>query len=182
MKEKLCYIKPEKLKLQDMVLIAMFGAIAIILGMYPFTLMIGKSFKITFSQISNTLVSGFYGPIVGGFFGGILDIIKFFVNPTGSFFPGFTISGIVNGVIFGLILYKKPISIKRMLLAKIISSVIVDILMNTYWLTLLYGTDFIAILPMRLLKTAIMLPVDTILMFLIMSRVAAFFKKKNYTT
>ena len=179
-KEPICFIKPDTMKLQDYVLIAMFGAIAIILGMYPFTFMLGENMKITFSQITNTIVSGFYGPIVGGMFGGALDILKFFVNPTGSFFPGFTISGIVNGILFGLILFKKPLTLKRVFLGKLITSIIVDIFMNTYWLTLLYGSDFMVILPLRLVKVGIMLPIDTILMYLIMRRLIVLFKKNNY--
>ena len=69
---------------------AMFGAIAVILGYY--SIEIGPYIRIGFADIPNRLVDYLFGPVVGGCFGGILDLLKFMMKPSGQFFPGFTLT------------------------------------------------------------------------------------------
>ena len=97
--------------------------------------------------------------------GAAADLIKYLVHPTGAFFPGFTISGAISGMIYGIILYKKPLQIKRILLANGLVMILVNILLNTYWLTLLYGQGFMAILPVRVLKEIILYPIYVALFY-----------------
>jgi len=87
------------------------------------------------------------------------------VNPTGPFFPGFTISGFYGGLIYGMVLYKKPLSIKRVIAANTLVTILVNLLLNTYWLTLLYGNAYMALLPARIVKQVIMLPIEVILFY-----------------
>ena len=97
--------------------------------------------------------------------GGLADLLKYLVNPTGPFFPGFTISGICGGIIYGLVLYKKPLTVKRVILANLLVTVSVNIFLNTYWLTLLYGDAFLVLLPARILKQAVMMPIEVVLFY-----------------
>ena len=83
---------------------AMFGAISVVLGY--FTIAIGDYIKIGFSTICNQFVYYLFGPVVGGFFGGALDVLKFLIKPTGAFFPGFTIGAMIGGS--GSRIYSKP--------------------------------------------------------------------------
>ena len=66
----------------------MLGAVSVVLGY--FTLAIGDYIKIGFSSIANQMVHYLFGPVVGGAFGGALDILKYMVKPTGPYFPGWT--------------------------------------------------------------------------------------------
>ena len=95
---------------------AMFGAISVVLGY--FTIAIGDYIKIGFSTICNQFVYYLFGPVVGGFFGGALDVLKFLIKPTGAFFPGFTIGAMIGGVLYGCFFYKKPITLPRVLAAE----------------------------------------------------------------
>ena len=97
--------------------------------------------------------------------GAAADIVKYLVRPTGAFFPGFTISGALSGVIYGVILYKKPLSIKRIALANGLVMIFVNICLNTYWLTLLYGQAFMAILPARVIKQIVLFPIYVALFY-----------------
>ena len=63
-------------------------------------------------------------------------------------------------------LYKKPLSLKRVIIANSIVAVTVNLFLNTLWLTLLYGDAFFALLPARAAKQLIMLPVDTLLFYM----------------
>lgn len=132
---------------------------------YVASIDIGNYIRIGFSNIPNIVASYLFGPAIGCFFWGALDIIKYLIAPNGAFFPGFTISAAINGIIFGCILYKKPLSIYRVLVAQVISKVFVNICLNTLWLNILYQQAIKAILPARILSNAIMLPIDTIITF-----------------
>jgi riboflavin transporter len=153
-------------------LVAMLGAISIVLGMY-LTIMPVETMKISFTFLPNEFVYYLFGPVVGAVYGAALDILTFVVRPTGPFFYGFTVSAILTGFIYGIILYRKPLSLMRIITAKVIHMVAINLILNTYWLTLLYGSGFLALLPMRLLKAVIMLPVETLLLYSLIKGVEA---------
>ena len=90
------------------------------------------------------------------------------LKPTGPFFPGFTFNAIIAGIMYGSILYKKPVSIKRILIAEILVSFICNILLGTLWLNILYGKAFFAILPMRAIKNIVLLPINSFMAFVIL--------------
>ena len=144
---------------------AMFAAISVVLGY--FTLVLGDYLKIGFSTIANQFVYYLFGPVAGGLFGGTLDILKYIIHPTGAFFPGFTISAMVGGVLYGCFLYKRPISFWRVLAAELTVSIICNMLLGTLWLSMLYGKAFMALLPMRVFKNIMMWPVNSILFYTI---------------
>lgn len=152
-------------------LIAMFGAISIVLGYL--TIMPVDTIKITFTFLPNEFVYYLFGPVVGVIYGAALDILTWFIRPTGPFFYGFTVSAVLTGLLYGSILYKRPISVKRILIANLIHLCTINLLLNTFWLTQLYGYSFMALLPMRALKAAIMFPVETAMLFAVIKGVEA---------
>lgn len=143
--------------------LGLFGAIAVVLG--AFTLVLGDYIKIGFSTIANQFVYYLYGPAIGGLFGGVLDILKYFVKPTGAFFPGWTVSAAVAGVLYGCFLYRRPLSLMRVLAAELTVSVVCNMLLGTLWLTIMYEKGFLALLPMRILKNLIMWPVNSLIFY-----------------
>lgn len=149
--------------LKSLVMAAMLLAIAVVLGF--FTLQLTEFIKIGFAYIANEFAGMMFGPVVGSLIGALADILKYMVNPTGPFFPGFTISGFCGGLIYGVILYQKPLSVKRVIVANTLVTVLVNLLLNTYWLTLLYGNAYMALLPARIVKQLIMLPIEVVLFY-----------------
>ena len=73
----------------------------------------------------------------------------------------------VGGLIYGLVLYKKPVTLPRIILCNTLIAVFVNMLLNTYWLTLLYGNSFLAIWPARIVSNLITLPINIILYYLV---------------
>lgn len=142
---------------------AMFGAISVVVGY--FTIVVGDYIKIGFSTIANQFVYYLFGPVVGGTFGGALDVLKYLIKPTGAFFPGFTASAILGGVLYGCFFYKRPVSLRRVLAAELTVSVICNMLLGTLWLSMLYGKGFLALLPMRVIKNLVMWPVNSLLFY-----------------
>lgn len=143
----------------------MMAAIGVVLGY--FTIPIGDYLKIGFSSIPNQCVYALFGPAVGCAFGGILDILKFIIKPTGAFFPGFTLNAMIAGVIYGIAYYKHELTYKRIFIAELITAVIVNMLLNTLWLSMMYGKAFMVLLPPRVIKNLIQVPVNAFVFFTI---------------
>lgn len=144
---------------------AMFAAISVVLGY--FTIVIGDYIKIGFSTIANQFVYYLFGPVVGGLFGGALDVLKYIVKPTGAFFPGWTLSAIVAGVLYGIFLYKKPINFWRILLAELVVSMVCNVILGTLWLHMMYGQGVYFLLSLRIPKNLIMWPINSMLFYTI---------------
>lgn len=143
---------------------AMLTAIGIVLGF--FKLPINQLIEIRFGSLPICMAGMMFGPAVGGVVGGLVDIGGYLVKPTGPFFPGFTLSSIVGGIIFGVILHKKKITFLRVLVAQSVYTLIVGVIMNSYWLNLLYlKSGYVAVILTRLPKELIMIPIYSVLMF-----------------
>ncbi|CRZ34896.1 ECF transporter S component (folate family) [Herbinix hemicellulosilytica] len=142
---------------------AMLGAISVVLG--SLRIDVTPFLRISFSFLPNRFVFYLFGPAVGGIYGAAMDILTFIIKPSGAFHPGITFNAFITGVIYGLVLYKKPATIKRIFIADIIQMIIVNLLLQTYWLTGLTGLSFFALFPPRALKALIMLPIETLLFY-----------------
>ena len=153
---------------KNLALCGVMGALSMVLGIVA-SIQIGPYIKIGFSGLPNRIVECLFGPVIGCIFGGTMDILKFIAKPDGPFFFGFTFDAMLAGVLYGSILYKKPVTIPRVFVAELAAKVIVNCGFNTLWISVLYGKGFLAILPMRLLKNAIMLPIDTIITFALLT-------------
>ena len=132
-----------------------------------------------------------FGPVVGAIFGGVLDVVKFLIKPDGGFFFGYTLTAMVGGLIYGLFFYKlqikKPLetgltgsklviawikanalSILLIFIANALVKVICNIGMNTLWTSMMSGKAWMALIPSRLVKNLIQIPVDTVLHFVLL--------------
>ncbi len=143
---------------------AMLLALGIILGMLKIP--INQFIEIRFGSLPISIGGALFGPGVAAAIGALSDIGGFLVKPTGPFFPGFTISGIISGIIFGLFFYKKNLTFQRILAAEVVNTIIVNLLLNTYWLMTLYGTTtYMPLLISRLPKEIILTPIIALIMF-----------------
>lgn len=116
--------------------------------------------RIGFGFIPVALSSIMFGPILGGITAMLSDIIGMIIFPQGAYFPGFTFSAFLSGVIYGCILYKKPNTIIRIAFAVLIVALFVDLGLNTLWLSIITGKAAMALIVPRFIKSAIMLPVQ----------------------
>ena len=136
-------------KTKVMAVAAMLIAIGVILGF--FSVQLTEFIRIGFSGIPNELASMLFGPVVGGIMGGIGDILKFLIKPTGPYFFG----------------YHRPIQLGRVVAAKITVALLVNLLLGTWWLTILYGKGFLAILPARFIKQVVSVPIDSVIFYVL---------------
>ena len=111
-----------------------------------------------------------YGPLWAGAAYACGDILGMLIFPSGQYFPGFTATAVVTGVIYGLYLYKKEVTWPRVILASMTVLIISTLCLNTLWLSILYGNAFLGMLPTRIMEAAILWPVQVVTIKLVNDR------------
>lgn len=143
---------------------AMLSALGIVLGF--FKIPINQLIEIRFGQLPIEMAGMLFGPGVAGVVGAITDVGGYIVKPTGPFFPGFTFSSIVSGIIFGLMLHGKKITFLRVLMTQVIYTLVVGVILNSYWLDMLYFQNgYVATIIARLPKELIMIPIMSVIYY-----------------
>lgn len=135
--------------------------------------------RISFGFLPIALASILFGPVIGGAAAALCDILGMMIFPRGAYFPGLTFSALLTGSIYGLFLYRKPKSVFRIALAVLTVTVIPDLILNTIWLSMLTGNPAAAILIPRLIKSAVMFPIQVFTIH-IMWQYAGSFIQRNY--
>ena len=122
--------------------------------------------RISVAFIAISASAMMYGPIWAGVAAALADLISFLLFPAGTFFPGFTLSAFIAGALFGLLLYEHKPSILRALIASLLVIVVVDVSLNTVWLFLLIpGKTLLALFVPRFIKSLIMIPIETFVVY-----------------
>ncbi len=164
----------QKITTRQLVLMALLVAMAVVLS--RFLSISTQSMKIGFSFVPIVLLGMLYGPIWAGVCAAMADFIGAILFPVGAYFPGFTLTAALTGVVYGLFLYKQPKPL-RVVAAVGLVEFGLNLILNTWWIHLLYGTNYLALLPTRALKNVVMFPIQIVIILLIIPRLAAFKKK-----
>ncbi|MCU9534336.1 folate family ECF transporter S component [Streptococcus sp. CSL10205-OR2] len=153
-------------------LATILAALAIVMGF--FKLPISQIVELRFASHVIAIAGSLLGPVVAMVVGIISDLGGFFIKPTGPFFPGFTISAALTGLIYGFFLYRKPFSLKRIIIAQVVYTVAISSLLNTIWLAILYQLPFYETFIARLISSAIQLPIHIIILTLLIKGIERF--------
>lgn len=146
------------------VLMAMLAAIQIVLSRF---LSINLwNLKIGFAFVPIALAGMLLGPVGAGLTGMVADIIGATLFPSGTFFPGFTLTAFITAFGYGFFLQKKQ-NIGNILAAVLFSEIVGTILLNTLWISILYGTPFIAVMIPRVGQAIGMAVVEVIVIKLL---------------
>lgn len=116
--------------------------------------------RIGFGFVPIAICGMLYGPAWAGVAGGVADVLGATLFPIAPYFPGFTLSSILTGLIFGLLLRREEGGWSRLSLAVGLNCLGVSLCLNTLWLSLMYGTPFLVLLPTRILQNLIMIPIQ----------------------
>ena len=155
----------------------MFMAVWVVLVLA--VVQVSDSVSISFEFIAVFLVGAMFGPFVGAIFGFFGDLMAYLVNPVGSFFVLYAVSVMVDGLIYGVILYKNKFGVKRVVLCQIIRDVLTNLILNTIFIHMQTGQDlFILFWFTRLPKNIIKIPVNCVLIVLITKLIQKILKKR----
>ncbi len=126
--------------------------------------------RIGFGFVPIAAAGMLFGPIPAAVMAALADVLGAVLFPTGPFFPGFTVTAALTGLSFGLCLYKKRSTV-RVLIAVGVNQLVLGLLVNTYWISVLYGSPFLPLLTTRLIQCAVLVPVQLVVT-LLMGRAA----------
>ena len=105
-----------------------------------------------------------YGPAWAALCSALGDLAGALLFPTGAFFPGFTATAALTGLIYGLFLYKNRPGLRQCFFAALANGFVVTLVLNTAMISLVFGPDFWPLLYARLAEFAAMLLIQTLVM------------------
>lgn len=164
--------KTSKFTTQKLVMTALLVALYVVIN--RFFSISTWDIKIGFSFVPVVIGAILLGPIYGGLIGGLGDFIGALLFPFGPYFPGYTATAFLMGWWYGKVLQKEQ-GKKQILLAVILAELTCSLILNTLWISLVYGSSYIALFSTRIMQFALMSLVK-IVTIAIMSRYLSYFK------
>lgn len=162
-------------KLFTLTCLALLTAMQIVIARF-LAIPVTESIRFSFSFIPVVIAARRFGILGGVLVYGLGDFLGAMIFPTtGAYFPGFTLTSAISGLIYGLFLAKKGGPV-RIVLSVLTSQVLCTLLMNSYWVSTLYGSDFGAVLLSRLPQSAVMSVLQIVFMLLLLEKICSVIK------
>lgn len=161
---------------RNLVTVALLVALNIILSRFiqiplpPFN-------RITFGFIAIVLMGYLLGSVYAVIGAATADFLGAILFPVGgAYFPGFTLTAMITGFIYGKMFYGHTASLKRIIIANLLVIVLSHLLLNSIWLSMLTGKAFLVILIPKIVKNFLMLPIESAMIFVILKYVCGYIK------
>ena len=121
-----------------------------------------ESIKLSLDFIPVVVSAVLFGPVPAMIISILADVLGAFLFPVGPFFPGFTVTAALTGLLYGALLYREQ-NMSRIILAVVLQQGILSLLLNTFWLKVLYGLPYLPTLVGRLVQAGIMSALQIVL-------------------
>lgn len=151
---------------RHLTIMALLLAMRILLSYLP-GINIGKFVEMGFGFIGTTTAAAILGPfymVIFAVFYDLLDILV--IHPTAMFFIGFTLSAAVAGFIYAKGLWRQEVTAKRAIIVTFIVTLGVNLIMNTFWIQLMYDKAWIGLIQLRLIKNLISFPLNAFIIYM----------------
>lgn len=154
--------------------------IALKVAQSGFFLPVGENLRISFGYLLISVEACIIGPIPALVSGFVTDIIGFIVFPSGAFFPGYTLSAMLNCFIFAIFLYQTRITIFKLFTARLLINVLINATLGSLWTSMLYSKGFTYYFSVSIMKNMMLLPLEVFLLILVFKLVIPTLEKKNF--
>lgn len=122
-----------------LVQLALMTALSIVMAEFFNVKVIKNVIELSFGFLPLAVTGMLFGPIPGMMVGAVSDILGALLSGA-EFFPGFTLTAILEGLFYGLFLYRENANWKHVLIAQALVSVICFAGLNSLWVYLMgYG-------------------------------------------
>ena len=167
---------------RTLVFAALIVALRVIVKMAKIPLVAGLS--LTFDCYVNALGSIVYGPVVAIFVGAISDTVGCMLFPSGPYFFPFIFIEISSSVIFALFLWRRKISVGRVLVSKFTVNMICNICLTSTFLKWMYimlgdprAATYNVINFVRIAKNLVLFPIESIFIIVVLGGFVPVLKK-----
>lgn len=144
-----------------MAILSILLALEVIIARFG-TIRPSESIKLSLDFIPVVIAAILFGTVPAVIMSILADILGAFLFPVGPFFPGFTVTAALTGLIYGLLLYKSQ-SFPRVICAVLLQQILCSLLLNTFWLHVLYGLPYLPTMVARLIQGGIMIALQLVL-------------------
>lgn len=127
--------------------------------------------RIGFGFLPCAIMGIMYGPLWAGAGYAIADVLGMVIFPNGAYFPGFTLTAFLTGLVYGFFYRNREVTLKSSILPNAIVSFGLNLILDTVWLMILMGQGFLALLPARIIKCAIMFVIQTVIIPLVWNKI-----------
>lgn len=162
-----------------LVLTALLIALNITLDLLGLTIRLPPNLRIGFGFLCNAAIGMLFGPVVGVLAGVCTDVLGYFAGnlTMGAYFPGFTVTAMVAGFIWGIWLYPRKLTVWRAIGAKTCVNLFCNIGLNTFWLMQTGGKAMNVLLIERIPKNLLMLPIEIAILYVCMKVVLHIYQR-----
>lgn len=149
-------------KIKELTFMAFVVALDIIL--VRFFSLETPAMRIGFGFISNLIAGMYLGPLRAGVVGLVADVLGMILFPKNAFFPGFTLSAILHGVLAGYFLEgKKAGKMVNVVTYSVVSTVLISSILNTLWVVMMvHNNDMSKFMPSLTLRIPTQLTVGVL--------------------
>ena len=156
--------KNTRMTTQKLTLLALLTALQVVLGNLTQIPFVGKQFNFGFLPVA--AAGALLGPLPAAIVGALGDFIGAHLFPAGAYFPGFTLTGAVVGLLYGLPLHSKQPCWIRVAIAAVLG-MIPNLFLNSLWLSMLYASKTYWVwVTSRAISYLVEIPVQVILIYL----------------
>ena len=144
---------------------ALLVALQVVLGNILQIPLMEKQYNFGFLPIA--VAGALLGAPAAMIVGGLGDFLGAHLFPQGAYFPGFTLTNVLVGLVCGLALYHRKPSIVRVIIAVVLSLVCINWPLNSFWLSMLYTSKgFMGWFAMRGPNYLFEVPANIVLVYL----------------
>ena len=148
--------------------VAMLLAMSVVIS-FTASVRVTETIKIGLGYLITALLGMLYGPFTAALAAGAGDLIKYLLKPDGAYFFGFTLTAMLGGVVYGVFFYREKCTIPRAIASKAAVSLLLNCLLNTAWVSWLYGMPFLGALGPRVIKNLMALPFEIVLLYIVLN-------------
>lgn len=168
-------------KTKTIVMCGLLLGMAVVLNMNEIT--IGEITTISYSFMINAVVGFLFGPVPAGIVACLTDVLGHFIYPKGTYFFGFTLNGILEGMAYGFLLYNvcwpKNKLIFRVIACRLFVGFFVQLVLGSQWVSMLYGSNLLVLMQARFIKELIVFPIQVIVVFTIVKIINRYYYVLN---
>lgn len=168
--EKFCDSARELRNLRSLAGMAVLVALGVVLTYV--SIPINENNRIGLVFLPQALMGMMYGPVAGTLAAAVGDIVGFIIKPTGPYFPGFTFTAMLSSMVYAFFYYRSKPVLWKAIVSKAMTTVLLNVMLNTLWVSVMYGTPFVASLWTRLPRIAVSLPIEIVILYLVMGAVS----------
>lgn len=133
-------------------------------------ILFGGNVRLGFGKVPLILSGLFLGPFAGALAGLVGDILGVIINSHGApaIHPGFTLSSVLTGALPGIIVIlsrKRRSSLFNVIISNVIILILVNLLLDTLWLSQMYGNPYLVVFKTRLIPHIIIAIINIIITY-----------------